>query len=91
MLLAPAYSLLRVLLDILLVRRRSEADLQAEVLLLRGAPMEEYVEYYNLGQPHRSLGLWAQLGNARLGKPMGEVVCSCRLSGMLPKHWRMAA
>lgn len=91
MLLAPAYSLLRVLLDILLVRRRSEADLQAEVLLLRGASMEEYVEYYNLGQPHRSLGLWAPLGNERLGKPMGEVVCSCRLSGMLPEHSRMAA
>jgi hypothetical protein len=91
MLLTLVYSLLRVLLDILLVRGRSEADLQAEVLLLRGASLEEYVEHYNLGQPHRSLGLRAPLGKERLGKPIAEVVCRSRLSGMLHEYSRMAA
>jgi hypothetical protein len=36
------------------------------------------VEYYYLGQPHRSLGLQAPLGKERLGKPTGEVVCRWR-------------
>jgi len=47
-----------------------------------GGSLEEYVEYYNLGQPHRSLGLRAPLGKERLGKLIGDVVCRSRLSGI---------
>ncbi len=84
MLLAFVYSLLRLLLDVLLVRGHSEAGLQSEVLLASSSrPAWASFLAKNPG--------WGYRRREELGEPIGEVVCHSRLGGLLNECSRRAA
>ena len=102
MILGLLYSIVRSLLDLLVLCRKTEAALQIEVLALRHQLrvlerqvhrplLGEFVEHYQEARPHQGLGQRTPSGEPPAPGPAGRIVRRDRLGGLIHEYERAAA